>query len=499
MQVPSGPTITLRDVEKAVAKLDKLTSVGMRKTRLPGLAIAVVFQDRLVYAKGFGVREVGRNTPINSNAVFQLASSSKSLASTVLASLVGQGTVSWDSRIASLDPSFAMFDPAVTPNVTLRDFLCHRSGLPHEAGDLLESLGFTRQEILYRLRYQPPVGTFREYYAYTNFGYTEGVIAAAKAAHVPWESLCEKLLYRPLGMQSTSSRYSDFEARRNRVTGHVLVGKKWIQQPDRNPDAQSPAGGVTSSVKDVAKWMRLQINGGLFEGQRIVDQAALSETHKEQMARATGGFYGLGWNVGHDPEGRLRLSHSGAFAAGAAACFALVPEEQLGIVVVSNGEAIGVTEGLQFTFLDNAIYGAPTKDWLAVFKKAYDDLREAWLANSKKYDHPPVFPVPPRENAAYLGTYTNDFYGDISIKNSTGGGLAIVEGPLKKTFPMSHYDGNTFTYFTEGGSSTGDAGIYFQIGSDGHGESVRGEDLDINKTGTFVRVPNPSPTEHPAQ
>ncbi|HEY5812575.1 MAG TPA: serine hydrolase domain-containing protein, partial [Terrimicrobiaceae bacterium] len=189
VQGTSSATVSWRSVRDAVLQLDKQTKKEMTRTGLPGVAIAVVFKDRVVYAKGFGVTKVGGQTRVNSKTVFQLASLSKPVGSTVVAALVGKGIVSWDSRIADLDPSFAMFDPAVTSQVTIRDFYSHRSGLPDHAGDLLEDLGFKRTEILRRLRYQPPGGPFRQFYAYTNFGLTEGAIAAAKAAGKPWEVL----------------------------------------------------------------------------------------------------------------------------------------------------------------------------------------------------------------------------------------------------------------------------------------------------------------------
>ncbi|HEY5812149.1 MAG TPA: serine hydrolase, partial [Terrimicrobiaceae bacterium] len=347
-----------------------------------------------------------------------------------------------------------------------------------------------RTEILRRLRYQPPGGPFRQFYAYTNFGLTEGAIAAAKAAGKPWEVLSENLLYWPLGMYSTSSRYADFASHRNRALNHVLIDGKWVQKYQRKPDAQSPAGGVSSSVEDLAKWMRLQLAGGLFAGKRIVDEAALDETHKEQI-NAGRGFYGLGWGVGHDAQGRLILSHSGEFELGASTVALIIPAEELGIVVLTNGEPVGITEGLAHTFVDNVLYGAPTQDWVPFFEEKFKEMKEAEFARSRKYDVPPVAPAPPLEDSAYLGTFANDFYGEISIVARRGGGLAIVEGPLRKRFPMKHWDGNTFIYTDPGiENATGTSGIFFTIGPDGVASKVVVEDLDDNDTGTFTRVPS---------
>ena len=173
--------LALEQVKAATTELEKLTENEMRMTGIPGIAIAVVFKDQVVFAKGFGVREVGGVSPVDADTVFQLASVSKPIGSTVIAALVGEGLLSWDSRISDLDPGFEMHDAWVTREITVRDFYCHRSGLPDHAGDLLEDLGFTREEILRRLRYQKPNTSFRSGYAYTNFGMTEGAIAAAKS------------------------------------------------------------------------------------------------------------------------------------------------------------------------------------------------------------------------------------------------------------------------------------------------------------------------------
>src|SRR5213596_2886619 len=219
------PHVTSEQVTRAIQELEKITQKQIQENALPGLAIAIVFQDKAVYAKGFGVRDVNTKVPVDAETVFQLASVSKSVGSTVVAELVGEGKITWDSKLSVLDPGFEMFDPWVTREVTVRDMYAHRSGLPEHAGDLLEDLGFTRAEILHRLRDQHPRSSFRSHYAYTNFGMTEGGIAAAKAYEMEWEEAAKEKLYNALGMTSTSSRYADFVGRRNKALGHVLVAR----------------------------------------------------------------------------------------------------------------------------------------------------------------------------------------------------------------------------------------------------------------------------------
>jgi CubicO group peptidase (beta-lactamase class C family) len=486
--------VTSAQVDNAIREVEKLAQKEIQENALPGLVIAVVFQEKVVYAKGFGVRDVNTKAPVDADTVFQLASVSKSVGSTVVAELVGEGKITWDSKLSILDPTFAMFDPWVTREITIRDMYAHRSGLPEHAGDLLEDLEFTRAEILHRLRYQHPESSFRSHYAYTNFGLTEGGIAAAKAYGLEWEEAAKQKLYNPLGMASTSSRYADFVARPNKALGHVLVDGKWVQKFKRDPDTESPAGGVSSSVNDLAKWMRLQLANGKFGGKQIVDEKALAETHHPHMLTGfspfTGlpGFYGLGWNVSYDQEGRLHLSHSGAFALGAATHVNLVPDEQLGIVVLTNAYPLGIAEALGTTFLDTALYGKPTQDWLAIFKHVFADPAAIGTFPGFDYSKPPGSPSPASKNSAYLGRYTNDYFGEVSIIEKDSG-LAIVQGSKNKTFPMKHYDRDTFTYETEDENAVGKSGITFTIGPDGKATQVVVENLNVRGQGTFKRVP----------
>jgi CubicO group peptidase (beta-lactamase class C family)/pimeloyl-ACP methyl ester carboxylesterase len=486
------PHVTSEQVTRAIQELEKIAQKKIQENAVPGVAIAVVFQDKVAYAKGFGVRDVNTKTRVDADTVFQLASVSKPMGSTVIADLIGEGKITWDSKLNALDPTFAMFDPWVTREITIRDMYSHRSGLPDHAGDLLEDLGFTRAEILHRLRYQHPTSSFRSHYAYTNFGMTEAAVAAAKAYGLEWDALCQEKLYKPLGMSSTSSRYADFVARQNKALGHVLVDGKWTQKFNRDPDAQSPTGGVSSSVHDVAKWLRLQLGNGKFDGRQIVDEKALAETHHPHMLTGFNPFtfYGLGWNIGYDQQGRLRLNHSGGFDMGAATYVNLVPAEQLGIVVLTNGYPIGRAEGLGTIFVDLALYGRSTQDWFTLYKQMYSNPATTGTVPGFDYSKPPAALGPALKNSAYVGKYANDFFGEISITEKDGG-LAIVEGPQQRTFSMKHYQRDTFTYQTEGENAVGLSGITFTIGPDGKATQVLVENLNAHGEGIFKRESTP--------
>jgi CubicO group peptidase (beta-lactamase class C family) len=221
------------------------------------------------------------------------------------------------------------------------DLFNHRSGLSGNAGNDLEDLGFDRATILSRLHYLKPTSSFRAGYAYSNFGSTEGAVAAAKATGKSWEEISEEKLYKPLGMSSTSSRYSDFLTHENRAELHVPVEGKWTALVKRDPDPQAPAGGMSSDARDVAQWMQLELGNGKYNGVQLIKEEAIAPTHEPLFNRGknpvTGSpsFYGRGWNIDFGRYGTV-WGHAGAFSQGARTLVELLPSEQLGIVVLAN-------------------------------------------------------------------------------------------------------------------------------------------------------------------
>ncbi|MBB2912580.1 CubicO group peptidase (beta-lactamase class C family) [Streptosporangium becharense] len=489
------PSLTRAAVDNAVARLDGLVRATMARTGIPGMAVAVVHGDRNVYLKGFGVRRVGTPGTVGPDTVFQLASLSKPLASTVVAGVVGgkagRKAVSWDDPVAGHDPGFALKNPWVTRHVTIADLFSHRSGLPDHAGDLLEDLGYGRRYILDHLRAEP-LAPFRAHYAYTNFGFTEAAVAVAKARGTTWAALSSETLYRPLGMTSTSSRFADYAEAAERAFTHVRVGGRWEPRYVRDPQAQSPAGGASSTARDMTRWMRLQMDEGRFGGRQVVDAAALQRTHVPHIVssppRAPGGvpgFYGLGWNVDYDDRGRLRLNHSGAFDLGAATTVTLLPTEDLGVVVLTNAAPVGAAEAVAASFFDVAEHGEVTVDWLGLFGGIFAEEEKADRSKTD-YTRPPADAAPPRSGTAYTGTYANDYYGPLTV-DVANGTLVMRLGPRGDRFPLRHYDGDTFGYRTSGENAVGLSGVTFTVGAGGTATRVRLEALDRTGLGVFTR------------
>jgi CubicO group peptidase (beta-lactamase class C family) len=489
------PTATPEKVKGALPELEKLTEQLLKKTGVPGAAVAIVYRDEVVYLTGFGLREVGKDERVDADTVFQLASVSKPLATTTLATLVGDKVLRWDDRVIDHDPAFRLPDPWVTRQVTLRDLLCHRSGLPDHAGDVLEDLGYGRGEILRRLRFLKPSAEFRAEHLYTNFGFTAAAVAGARAAGKSWEDLAADKLYRPLGMTSTSSRYADYAAAKNRAVLHVSVEGKWLARHRRDADAQSPAGGASSSVRDLTRWLRMLLALGRFEGKPVVAADALAETFRPQSISAPpkdpgtdrAGFYGLGWVVSYDDEGRVRLGHSGGFALGGATAVSVVPSEDLAIAVLTNGAPIGVPETINASFLDLVLHGKVTRDWDTLFAQGFATLFKPTYGTTVDHTRPPAEKSPPLPPGSYSGPYHNDYVGEVQILEKEGN-LQLRVGPKGLTFPLRHRDRDVFVYQPEGESAYGLSGVIFTVGPDRRATSVLIENLDVDGRGTFTRV-----------
>lgn len=455
--VPGVPTNPVW-IQSAVRKVDGLAASMLEETNIPGMAVAVVQDGEIVFAKGYGVRKMGEPDPVNTDTAFQLASVSKPIGATVIAQEVGKGTIGWDTPIVTHLSDFALADPYVTANVTVADMYAHRSGLPDHAGDLLEDLGYDRAYVLSKLQYEP-LTPFRAVYNYTNFGITTGAESVARAAGVDWETLSERDIYGPLGMTNTSSTFADFQANPNHAAGHVLVDGQYEAKFLREPDAESPAGGVSASVTDVATWLAMVLNEGrTADGTQLIDTKALNAALTPHIRAVDGsptpqtivdraGAYGYGFNVNSDATGRVRIGHSGAFGLGAGTTFLGIPDLDLGIVVLTNAAPIGAAEALTQEFADIAETGSIQHDWRPLYAAAF--APGSAPAGSLAGQTPPASPAPAAPNSAYVGTYQNDYVGAATV-SEVGAGLVVTLGPDGQQFPLTHWDGQVFTMVPTG-------------------------------------------------
>ncbi len=451
-----GIEVSNEQILKAINQVDSLAHQAMVSSKIPGMAIAIVHGGQTVFAKGYGVRSLDTGASVDADTVFQLASISKPLGATVVAQQVGKGIVDWNAPIQKWMHDFQLSDPYVSEHVTLADLYSHRSGLPEHAGDLLEDIGYTRAQILKRIRLLP-LAPFRNTYAYTNFGLTAAAEATAMASGVDWATLSEQAIYAPLGMHSTSSRYSDFIARTNHAVGHVKrQGRFVVSKPGRQPDAQSPAGGASSSVNDMAHWMNMVLRDGSVSGHSIVQRCALLQAVSPQIvsgspARAYGraSFYGLGFNVSDSAAGRVILSHSGAFSLGAGTAFTLIPSLDVGIITLTNAQPYGVPETINAEFSDLVQFGRITQDWATLYPSRIAPLNNP--VGNLIGKTPPLHPKSSRVLARYQGVYQNAYYGDVTVK-VVGKSLILALGPTQRPLPLRHWDGDVFVFSPPGES-----------------------------------------------
>lgn len=273
---------------------------------------------------------------------------------------------------------------------------------------------------------------------------------------------------------------------------HVRIDGKWYQKFDRDADPEAPAGGASSTVVDLAKWMIVLLADGRWRGQPVIDADALLETDTPRSvsgppatSASRAGFYGLGTDMGYDYSGRARLSHSGAFAQGAATHYRLLPDQDLGIVALTNGMPLGIPESIAAYFMDLVVGGAIENDWFALYSDLFAQLyvNHSVLAGKK----PPVHPKPAERDAYYTGTYRNDFYGTIQVV-SRGGRLHVLMPPRPTDYPLQHWDGDLFALYPVGENAVGISAATFEPGT-GHHRAPRLilEYYDKTHLGTFTR------------
>ncbi len=484
---PTGE-IDAAGVERGLAALPAIIKRYKDQTDVPGVAIAVVYDGKVRYLEGLGDRQVGKPESVDPDTVFQLASVSKPISSTVVAAAFTKklSSIGWDDPVRTVLPDFLLSDSWVNSHVTPADLFAHRSGLPDHSGNLLEDLGYDRGEILKLHRYYP-LKRFRDNYEYTNYGLTAGAEAIAQASGMAWEKLAQQVLFEPLGMTSSSFDFADLEKRKNRAAMHQKVNDTWVPNLKADYDPQAPAGSASSSLRDMATWVTML----LAEGKPVLDADELKRIWLPAIVKpglptigAAAGFYGLGWNVNYEPTGELRVSHSGAFGRGAATSVTLYPSKGLAIVGLTNAPPVGLPEAIGVEFVDHIRYGKSTQpDWVKVIGPY---IESPVTADQKKYSAPATDPKPARPGGTYTGRYENDLYGLLTV-SGVGSNLSFTVGPGLQNFPLSHYSGDDYFFPTTGEDDSGFSGAIFTV-SGRQAESLVIGAWNAQDLGTFRRI-----------
>jgi CubicO group peptidase (beta-lactamase class C family) len=484
--------VAASDVERVLPQFDTYVQDILRRSGVPGIAIGIVADGKTVLARGYGVADVRDGKPVTADTLFPLASVSKALAGASVAALVGEGKLDWDDRVATLARDIRFYDPYVTSEMTLRDLLAQRTGYASFYGEELEHVfGYGRAEVFRRLRFLPPVTAFRTRYAYSNWNITLGGEIAAQAAGMHWEDLVRRKIIEPLGMQRTVVSHEAFLAASNRAAAHEVEDGRARAVDFVSRDAEAPAGGVASTVNDMLAWLVFEIDGGRWQGRQVVAEAPLRETQSPQtLINATfpALHYGLGLEV-RDDHGRKELEHNGAFEEGINTRIAFLPNERLGIVILTNGGPMGVPDALEYKLQALLFQDRPDQDmWPSLNEKWKQALKGLLDRPGRLHGQPPAGAnsavAAAGNKGRYMGRYTHPYYGDIVIETA-GAGLQLRAGnaPARALEPWS---GDTFRV-----PALEDAAVTFLPGTGEASRALTLSPLDDVPQAVFTRADLP--------
>src|SRR5262245_41486262 len=336
----------------AGSTIDSVAEQTLKTFDVPGIAVGVVKDGKLVFAKGYGVRKLGESAPVTPDTLFGIASHTKAFTSAALAILVGEGKLKWDDAVVDHLPDFQLFDPYVTREMTIRDLLCHRCGLGLGAGDLMffPPSDFTREEMVKRLRHVKPATSFRSKYAYNNLMYLVAGQVIEKVSGKSWDDFVAERIFKKLGMNASNTSVKKFNPGDNVATPHAKENDKLVALNFSPLDNNAPAGAINSSVNDVSKWVIAQLAGGkINDKDRLFSAAQAKEmwtgativpisSAADAMGAAKPTFqeYALGWLVSAY-RGHKLVWHTGGLA-GMVTRITLVPGSNLGLIVLTNQE-----------------------------------------------------------------------------------------------------------------------------------------------------------------
>jgi CubicO group peptidase (beta-lactamase class C family) len=421
--------------EPTTADFDRLATRALKEFSVPGIAIGVIKDGRVVLAKGYGVRKTGGTAAVDANTLFAIGSNTKAFTTAALSILVDEGKIGWDNRVIDYLPDFRMWDPYVTREFRIRDLLTHRSGLGIGAGDLMfvTATDFTRNDLLHALRYLKPASSFRSQFAYDNLLYViAGQIIPAVTGQ-SWEDFVTARILKPLRMQGCAVDDTRLPDRSNIAAPHVIVDGKLTQIPPLSIPLVAPAGAINCNVTGMLKWVSTQLARGkspdgvqLFSAARSAEmwspQTILPTGPNERLALTRTHFasYGLGWSL-EDIDGYERVSHNGGLP-GMVTHVTLIPELNLGVVVLTNQQQVAALEAVSMQIIE-AYTNAPRRDWVATSKaslvKREQRMKEADTASA------PAQTWKPTDLNAYVGTFKDAWRGEATIAQQ-GGSLNLT-------------------------------------------------------------------------
>jgi CubicO group peptidase (beta-lactamase class C family) len=476
----------LKPAKDAVQRVDQLTEQALEQFNVPGIALAIVKDNKVLLSKGYGVRSASGNTqPITDSTLFAIASNSKAFTAAALAILVDRGQITWDDKVRKHLPYFTLYDPYVSEEFTIRDLLCHRSGLNTFSGDLIwYGTSHSREEIVKRARFLSPSFGFREQYGYSNIMYLAAGLIVERLTGMTWDQFIDENFFGPLGMTTSNTSVLDYRSIKGEITSakstniaspHNEVDGKNVAIDYVNWDNIGPAGSINSSVAELTNWIKLQLGKGTLNGRTYWKEQRswemwenntpkpVSRWQREHMPSRHFNGYGLGWEL-MEYRGHKIVSHGGGYD-GMISKTVLVPEINLGFVILTNN-INSLPSALTFEILDAFLMKTDKKgnrigekkDWIGLFQGfRNDDLKsaqEALVADSTARRRNTRMSLPLAE---YCGVYSSEMYGDVLVTmddnpRSPYGGLKIDFAPtalFKGQLTHWHYDTFELTWSTQ--------------------------------------------------
>ncbi|MEP6675868.1 MAG: serine hydrolase [Ferruginibacter sp.] len=470
------------------AQVDSLVEKTLTTFDVPGIAVAIVKDGKVVLAKGYGVRSLNTKQKVDENTLFGIASNSKAFTAAGLGMMVDEGKLKWDDKVTDIIPEFKMYNPYVTDEFTVRDLLTHRSGLGLGSGDLMiwpDSNNFTKTDIIHNLRYLKAVSSFRTKYDYDNNMYIVAGEVLARVSGMSWEEFIQTRIFKPLGMTASVTAVQSIRNNTNVIDAHAPVnGKVQVIHNDWSQTANA-AGGICSNLTDMCKWIIMQMNNGKY-GDGLSKQLFSEDVHEDMWGLQTiipvrgqtaynthFSGYGLGWFLS-DVKGYKQVTHTGGLA-GIVTQVTLIPELKLGIIVFTNQQS-----GAAFTAITNTIkdsyFGIKGVERVkqqhdrvvnneADAKKITDNIWRDIEAQQK-------INTAKTEAALFTGTYTDKWFGDVVIAEKNGKLWFQSKRSPKLSGEMFAYKGNTFIVKWNDRSMDADAFVKFNVDNNGRGSAI---------------------------
>lgn len=460
-------------------QIDSVAEKTLSTFNVPGVAVAVIKDGKVIHSKGYGIRSIKNNLKVDENTLFGVASNTKAMTAASLGMLVDEKKITWDTKVTDVIPEFKLYDPYVTNEFTVRDLLTHRSGLGLGAGDLMiwpDSSTVDKAQLIHNLRYLKPVSSFRTKYDYDNLLYIVAGEVVARVSGMTYDNFIETRIFKPLGMSKTAASWYRLKDKSNVIDGHAPYEDKLLPVGLSFGEIANAAGGVYSNVTDMSKWITAMINGGKYGDnldKKLFSAAVAKELWTPQTLINNGNpasfsSYGLGWFLS-SVNGTFQATHTGGLS-GIVTQVTILPELKLGIIVLTNQQS-----GAAFNSITNSI-----KDGYLGIKgmnriKTYNDNRLRNEKEAKEIVDKTWAAIAAAQKAGgakpevknYYGTFNDAWFGEVSISEVNGKMHFRAKNAPKLRGDMTYYKGNTFIVKWYDRSLDADAFVNFSLDNEG--------------------------------